>query len=305
MTPSHPIPFYSTFQTLNIHYLGVFLQCPRYSEKHLCVVLRNKTMLWNAWKMRFITGLNGKTLLDLSLWVWALKTLAVHWKPDCKVKKPHSLQCPPKQALLIAELFQIGWNWKMKQDWACVSAVRCMSGFCKLIKVLRSDKAELKLPFSTGYLMLSQITQFAMHCSFSLICPNFSWLEVPVHQKVDPAYSFQPPMVHRVSLQSYQCISMLTILRHLFRLTAHPHLVFFSETNFNGYCGPPAELMFRSAKVIYGVCDIFSVGSSPEFQMKNIHVSHTMYETAIWFLDAAKVQLIDTVNFNESSWAFH
>lgn len=49
----------------------------------------------------------------------------------------------------------------MKQDWACVSVVKCTSGFSKLIKALRNDKAELKIPFSKGYLMSYQISQWA------------------------------------------------------------------------------------------------------------------------------------------------
>lgn len=105
---------------------------------------------------------------------------------------------------------------------------------------------------------------FGMHCSFSLICLNFSWLEVPIHQKAEPACYWLPFMGAQSIITVFsQCISMLTKLRHLFRLiwqfnlTAHSHLVFFSETNVNGYCGPPAELTFRSAKVIYGVCEFF------------------------------------------------
>lgn len=32
----------------------------------------------------------------------------------------------------------------MKQDWACASVVRRMSGFCEFIKVLGKDKAGFK-----------------------------------------------------------------------------------------------------------------------------------------------------------------
>lgn len=136
---------------------------------------------------------------------------------------------------------------------------------------------------------------FAMHCSFSLIFLNFSWLEVPVHLKVEPACYSQPPMGAQSIITVFsQCISMLTKLRCLlrliwpFNLTAHSRLVFFSETNFNGYCGPPAELKFRSAKVIYGVCEIFSIDSCPELQ-KNFHVSRLRHQPAIWPLVATKV----------------
>lgn len=86
-----------------------------------------------------------------------------------------------------------------------------------------------------------------------------------------------------------------TLQAHL-TIQSHCPLLFFSETNFNGYCGPPAELTFRSAKVIYGLYEIFSIVSSPELHIKNFHVSHMRHQTTsdLWLLLMRKSQTLST-----------
>lgn len=164
ITLSHLIPFCSVFH----RWMYAFWVC----FPHVQDILRNIqhcSSLQNPWKMWFMTGLNGKTLLGPDVLGYALGSAL---KTRLKSKRATCTPVPPKQTLLIAESFQIGRNRKIQQDWACVSVVRSKSGFCKSIKVLRNDKAELVLPFSKGCLVSSQMPQRAGSVCNSLFLFN-------------------------------------------------------------------------------------------------------------------------------------